>query len=366
MRARIAILIALACMASRDARADDAPADKPLVVGVFAAEPGMIANKDGSWSGFCVDSWRAVAESLDLKYELHAYDPGVLSKGGLEAAGVDVLLCQGPNPRAEKIMDVTHAFYTDGLAIATRPEPASGISRVIDKVLSLRFLRNLGVLLVIIVVVGIVVWRIERHSSPDEFGGSTLSGIGGGVFWTVESLFAKPKPLSRRVRSRLVSLFWVFACMLLISGVTAKLSSEFTVSQLSGTVGGVKDLEHARVGVWLAANGHSASAHFLAGHGIPYRAFPFHPEPGAPTPLAALDRGELDAVVDGGLGLRYRANKDFAGRIIVLPETVQPTQLGFAVRIGSPLRKKLDLALLKLAEQGVFKTLARQYGGTND
>jgi ABC-type amino acid transport substrate-binding protein len=333
---------------------------------VFPSEPSVISNKDGSWSGFCVDSWRAVADSLDVKYELRAYDPALLAKGGLEAAGIDVLLCQGPNPRAEKVMDVTHAFYTDGLAIATRPEPASGLSRVIDKVMSLRFLRNLGILLVIIVVVGIVVWRIERHTSPDEFGGSTLSGIGGGVFWTVESLFAKPKPLSRRVRSRLVSLFWVFTCMLLISGVTAKLSSEFTVSQLSGTVAGVKDLQHARVGVWLSANGHSASARFLTAHGIAYRAFPFNPDPSASGPLEALDRGELDAVLGDGLGLRYRATKDFAGRLIVLPETVEPTQRGFAVRIGNPLRKKLDLALLKLAEQGVFKTIARQYGGTDE
>jgi ABC-type amino acid transport substrate-binding protein len=152
----------------------------------------------------------------------------------------------------------------------------------------------------------------------------------------------------------------------LISGVTAKLSSEFTVSLLNGTVAGVRDLQHARVGVRLAANGHSAAARFLAAHGIAYRAFPFHPEPGTPSALEALDRGELDAVLDGGLGLRYLANKDFAGRIIVLPETVQPTQLGFGVRIGSPLRKRLDLALLKLAEQGVFKTIVRQYGGIDD
>jgi hypothetical protein len=106
-------------------------------------------------------------------------------------------------------MDVTHPFYLGGLAIATRPEPVSGLSRVIDKVLSLRFLRNLGILLLIIVLVGIVVWRIEHKTSPDEFGGTVARGIGGGVFWTVESLFAKPKPLSRRLHSRLVSLFWV-------------------------------------------------------------------------------------------------------------------------------------------------------------
>src|SRR5262245_50284463 len=118
MPMRLAVLIALACVAPRDARADDAPADKPLVVGVFPSEPAVISNKDGSWSGYCVDSWRAVADSLDLKYELRTFDPSLL-KGGLEAAGVDVILCQGPNPRAEKVMDVTHPFYMDGLAIAT-------------------------------------------------------------------------------------------------------------------------------------------------------------------------------------------------------------------------------------------------------
>src|SRR5262249_5575890 len=163
-----------------------------------------VHSPDGSWSGLCVDAWRAVADSLDLKYELREFRAGeIVAKGGLEAIGVDVVLCQTPNPRAHKVMDVTHPFYVGGLAIATRPESTSGLGRIIDKVVSLRFLRNLGILLVIILIVGVVVWRIERHSSPEEFGGSTLSGIGGGVFWTVESLFAKPKPLSRRVRSRL-------------------------------------------------------------------------------------------------------------------------------------------------------------------
>src|SRR5262249_21344385 len=148
---------------------------------------------------------------------------------GLDKLDIDVVAgCVGPNPRTEKVMDVSHPFYISGLAIATRAESSSGIARLTDKVLSFRFLRNLGLLLLIIVIVGVVVWRIEHKTSPDEFGGTPLSGIGGGIFWTVESLFAKPKPLSRRLRSRLVSLFWVIACMVLISGVTAKLAAEFT------------------------------------------------------------------------------------------------------------------------------------------
>jgi ABC-type amino acid transport substrate-binding protein len=107
--------------------------------------------------------------------------------------------------------------------------------------------------------------------------------------------------------------------------------------------------------------------------GIPYRSFSFDPKapplpessswPGA---LSALDRGELDAVVGDGFSMRYQADKEYGGRIIVLPGSVEPTLVSLGLRIGSPLRKKVDGAILKLAEQGVFKQLARQYGATDD
>src|SRR5262249_10017035 len=203
-----------------------------LVVGTKAYPPWIIKNPDGTWSGISIDAWKRVAAELDLKYVWKEIDLKDLAERGPEALGVDVVVSMTITWRAEKYFDMSHPFVIQGIGIATRAEAQSGVSRVLGKIASLRFLRNLVILLLIIVVVGMVVWRIEHKTSPDEFGGTVARGIGGGVFWTVESLFAKPKPLSRRLHSRLVSLFWVIACMVLISGVTARLAAEFTVSQL--------------------------------------------------------------------------------------------------------------------------------------
>jgi ABC-type amino acid transport substrate-binding protein len=357
-----AFVIAIALLLPGFARADD----RPLVVGVHDFPPTTIQNADGTWSGICVDAWKQVADSLDLKYTFRDVHPKDIMEKGFDQLDVDVYTCLGPNPRTEKIMDVTHPFLITGLAIATRAGSTSVLSRIANEVVSWRFARNFGVLLLIILVVGVIVWRIERKTSPDEFGGPPLKGIGGGIFWTVESLFAKPKPLSRRLRSRLVSLFWVFACMILISGVTAKLAAEFTVNQLEGTVAGVKDLPHARVAAGVASTGNKGTgARYLDAHGIPYRAFVS--EHTVTDMLQALDRGEVDAVVAGSIELPYHVNKTYPGRLTVLPDAVQPVMLGFGLRLGSPLRKQIDLAVVKLAEAGVFKQIVSQYlGGIGD
>ena len=153
---------------------------------------------------------------------------------------------------------------------------------------------------------------------------------------------------------------------MLISGVTAKLAAEFTVNQLNGAVGGIKDLPHARVAAAIATNGNKGlGARFLDAHGIAYR--PFVADIGTNEMLEALDRGEVDAVVDSQLSLQYIVSNKYPGRLLVLPDRVQPTMLGFGFRIGSPLRKRVDVALLKLAETGVFKQIVSQYvGGIGD
>ena len=335
MATRAAMLLAFTIAVAVCGRAsadDQAPPAQRLVVAVSPLPPGTFHNTDGSWSGICVDAWKQVADSLSLDYTFREVEPKEIMAKGLDALGIDVVGCLGPNPRTEKVMDVSHPFVISGLAIATRAESTSGVARVASKLVSVQFLRNLGVLLVIIVIVGVIVWRIEHKTSPEEFGGTPLAGIGGGIFWTVESLFAKPKPLSRKLRSRLVSLFWVFACMVLISGVTAKLAAEFTVNQLNGAVGGIKDLPHARVAAAIATNGNKGlGARFLDAHGIAYR--PFVADNGTNEMLEALDRGEVDAVVDSQLSLQYIVSNKYPGRLLVLADRVQPTMLGFGFRI---------------------------------
>ena len=365
MRTIVAFAVFVITLTSSHARADDTPKPQPLIVAVNHYPPAIIKEADGNWSGTFVEFWKHVADSVGWSYTFKEVDPKEVSAKGPDAVGVDVVLGVGITARIEKLMDVSAPFVVTGLGIATRPEPASAVDRIAGKVFSWRFLRNLSVLLLAIVIVGVIVWRIERETSPEEFGGKPLTGIGGGIFWTVESLFARPKPLSRRLRSRLVALFWVIVCMVLISGLTAKLSAEFTVSQLSGTVSGVRDLDHARVGAVVGSNGmKSVGAKWLEAHGIPYR--PFVSDSSAKSlslALDALEKGELDAVVDGVVNMQYVISKEHPGRLLVLPDSIQAVPVAFGLRLGSPIRKQLNQALLRLAEAGDYKQILRQYVG---
>jgi ABC-type amino acid transport substrate-binding protein len=370
MQTRLGILLALAfsmLMFSRPVRADEAPAK--LVMGVSPYTPSSMKGADGQWTGTCADAWKRVAEELSLKFEWKEVDPKEVMAKGLEANGVDGVICVVPSPRTEKVMDVTKPYSIAGLAIATRPESQSGVSRVLDKVLSWKFLRNLGILILIVIVAGIVVWRVERKAMPDDFGGSALKGIGNGAFWSVEALFSKARPLSKSLRSRVVALFWIIASIMLISGVTASLSAEFTVNKLTGQVSGAKDLPNVRVGASMSSTGaKSSGARYLDSKGIASKTYSETPKTtGVEGALAALDRGEIDAVVANSIELQYLANHNFPGKLLVLPETIQPNVTGFGLKPNHPRRKEIDLAILRLFENGVFKQIASQYlGGTPD
>ncbi len=62
-------------------------------------------------------------------------------------------------------MDLTHAFYSTGLSIATRAEPTSGLFAIASKILSLTFIKWLAILASALCAAGLVVWSVVR--SPE-------------------------------------------------------------------------------------------------------------------------------------------------------------------------------------------------------
>jgi ABC-type amino acid transport substrate-binding protein len=327
-------------------------APSPLVVATHRVPPFVIKNPDGSWSGISIDLWKRVAEELKLPYVIREFDIPDFDKP--EENGMDVVVSLNITARREAMMDLTHAFYSTGLAIAARPEPKNGLGDVIGKVLTVSFLKGVGVLFLVIILMGCVVWRIERRSSPEDFGGHALRGIVGGMFWTVESLVGKSKGLSRTRAARLLTLGWVFVCTMMVSGVTAKLSSELTVSQLSTSVSGPNDLPKVRVGSMRTSLG----ARYLELRGIPFKEY--EEVTGA---LDALAKGEIDAVVYEAPILQYHVNKSYP-KVTVLPGTFLNHGYGFGLRSGSPLRERINVTMLKLVEQDDWKQILTRYLGT--
>ncbi|MFO0723607.1 MAG: transporter substrate-binding domain-containing protein [Myxococcota bacterium] len=329
-----------------------AAAPAPLVVGTHRVPPFVIANPDGSFSGISIDLWKRVADELGVAYTIKEVEIPAFDKP--EESGLDVVVSLNITAKREGIMDLTHAFYSTGLAIAARPEPKSALSEIGSKLYSPTVLKGAGALLLVILLMGVVVWRVERHQNPEDFGGHTLRGIAGGVFWTVESLVGKSKGLSRSRAARILTLAWVFVCTMIVSGVTAKLSSELTLSQLSTTVSGPKDLPKVKVG---------SVKNSLGARYLDLRSIGFQEYDDAQAALNGLSKGEIDAVVYEAPILQYFVKKDHASKLVVLPGTFLNHGYGFGLRTGSDLRERLNMSLLRFTETDEFKALLSKYLG---
>jgi ABC-type amino acid transport substrate-binding protein len=365
--ALVAALLALAVVgfgrpASAQAPSTSATASPPagpappydgrtLVVGTHPVAPFVVANPDGTWSGISIDLWKKIADDLGYKYEIKKFEvPTLLAPD----PSIDVVVSLNINSRSEQTLDLSHAFYSTGLAIATRPEPANGWLEIGRKLLTKDFLGALAILLTALLLTGSAMYLLERKRNPDEFGGGVLSGVVNGVFWSLESLVGSADRPYRSRAGRTLGLLWVFFCVVLISGVTAEMSAKLTVNSLSTSVSGPDDLPKVKVGTVKPSQG----ARYLDARHISFKVYP-----DAMAALGALDRGEVTAVVYESPILRYHANNTFKDKVIVLPGTFENHGYGFGLRQGSPLRESINRAVLKYVETEDYQRLLRDYLG---
>ena len=127
---------------------------------------------------------------------------------------------------------------------------------------------------------------------------------------------------------------------------------------LGGPVNGLADLKSVRVGT---VDG-TASAAFLADQGIVAAGFS-----ATSTGLRALADGEIDAFVEDAPILQYLVNKNFRGRLQVLPQRFDRQYYGIALPTGSNLREPLNRALLRFIHTEDWQSLVeRDLGGSGD
>lgn len=356
LRALAGLLLAVLLALPTTAFAQKPSTDAPLVVGTHEIAPFVVRNADGTWSGISIDIWKRVADEQGLTYTIREVPIAALFEP--EKSGLDVVVSVNITSRNEKAMDVSHAFYSTGLGIASRTEPRSSVSSIAAKVFSLRFAKGLGALVLILLVTGIIVWLVERSKKPDEFGGPPLRGIGAGVFWAFESVVGKGGALSKTFGNRVLSLVWTATCVMLVSGVTASLSSELTVNKLSGTISGPGDLPRVKVGTMKRP---SQAARYLDTKSIPFRDYDDMDQA-----VKGLAAGEVDALVFEAPILQYHVSKAPPGKLMMLPGTFQNHGYGFGLKAGSALREPLDRTLLKLAEEDQFRPIFARYLGASD
>jgi len=327
-----------------------------LKVGVREVPPFVIRTVEGDYDGITIRLWRELASELDLKYEFVETDlKGLLD--GLRDGTLDVAAAAlTVTPQREKYMDFSHPFYSAGLGIAVVQRPAT-IWSAARAIFSWRFIQALGALMLVLFVVGLIIWIIERRANSSQFGGRAHEGIGSGFWWSAVTMttvgYGDKAPVT--AWGRAVAIVWMFVSVITVSGFTAAIASTFTVQQLESRIQGPNDL----VGLAVATVEKSTSAEYLVAQRIQARYYA--------TPLDAIravkDQQVEAAVYDAPI-MRYLLAREYHERIEVLPQEFARQDYAIGLAAGSPLREAINQTLLRHINRPVWEETLFHFLGT--
>jgi ABC-type amino acid transport substrate-binding protein len=240
-----------------------------------------------------MELWKRVAREIGAEYEVREFDRQNWRERAPKEA--DVFVSMNITEASEQSFDITHAFFSTGLAIATSRDARSGLSVLAEGIASSSFLKALALVTLVLLVMGMLMWAIERRRNEDAFGG--LGGLVSGFFWAVETFIGYNDPQHKTRIGRALGISWAIVSVIALSGFTAEMSSQFTTERLSTTISG--DLPRVRVGSVAKSQGEK----WLAVHGVQFTKYE-SPE----ALVAALDKKEIDAAVFEAPILAYLVN----------------------------------------------------------
>ena len=333
-----------------------AVAVKPLQVGVRVAPPFVERNDDGSFSGISMELWEQIAADLELKYQVREMTLTDLLQG-LGTKRIDVAVAAiTVTAEREANMDFSHPFYSSGLGIAVNADQGGTLTNVLKAVFSLQFVHALLALGVVLALIAVLIWLLERKANPHQFGGSAIKGLGAGFWWSAVTMttvgYGDKAPVTGW--GRLLAIIWMFASVISISGFTATIASVFTLQQIQGRIQGPQDLPGNLIGT---VNG-STGAQFARKNSLRQQGFD---SPAAA--VKALAEGKVDAVVYDQPILRYLAKTEAPGLVNVLPGNFERQDYAFGLPSGSRLRESINKALLTHIQSDAWQQTLTRYLG---
>jgi len=351
-------LAALVSIPSRPVGAEtrNAPPDNVMIVGTKEAPPFAMKEADGTWTGISINLWRQIAEKLNLRYRFHEVPLQELIDGtaaGRLHASIGAITITADR---ERVVDFSQPYYTTSLGIAVRSGSSFNWLRLFGSVISISFLRALLGLIGMTLLIGALVWALERRQA-EHFGGPAKVGLLASFWWSGLTLMQSvPEHSPKTLLGRMIAVGWMAASVISIAVFTGGVTSQMTTKQLEGDVHNLADLRSVHVGT---ASG-TAALSYLSSQNIRASVYPDFS-----SGLKALKAGLLDAFVYDRPILYWMAkNKEYEESVKVLGISFDSQDYAIALPNDSLLRVAINRALLAIINTQEWRDSVSQYLGT--
>jgi polar amino acid transport system substrate-binding protein len=330
-----------------------------VAVNIF---PPMVMEQNGTLTGFSIDLWNAIATRLRVKTSYQMMPDGRAVEEALRSKSADLTPSATITSARDEAFDFSYPIFETGLQIMV-PETgapqatASRLTPVLD-MLRLLFSRTtiewMGVGLLLVLIPAHLVWSLERrHENGIISNRNYFPGIFQACFWGLSSLTSQSEGPPRQWLARSLSIFWMFASVVFVASYTAQLTTTLTVEQIRGVVEGPADLP----GKQVATMTNSPATDHLRGLNADVQEFP-------PNQIyKALLEKKVDAVVAPAPLLLYYAAHEGKGRVKLVGPEFDRGQIAIAMQLDSPLRKKVNRALVALRENGTYHQIYDKWFG---
>jgi polar amino acid transport system substrate-binding protein len=328
--------------------------DGRLSIAVRRIEPFAFPTP-GGWSGYSIDVWQAAAAQLEVPYDYVEVATVSEQLDAVRTGRTDAALgAISITAEREAEFDFSFPMYDSGLQVLVRPTNQGFWGQMLA-LFSSTVLFLLLVLVGLLIVVGHIVWLIERRTN-DDFPHAYAAGVWEGIWWAIVTMTTIGYG-DRTVQSRwgrLVAMVWMLVGLVLVAHFTAVITSALTVDRIRSEVRSVSDL-YGRDVVTVAD---TSSSRYLESIDLPARALPDVDEA-----YGEVVSGQAEALVFDAPVLRFLAQTRGDDSVEVVGSLVQPQGYGMAFRPGNPLVEPLDLELLALRENGTTEELDSRYFG---
>lgn len=320
--------------------------------------PPMVAEQDGKLTGFSIELWEAIASRLGLTTRFVVEDNITNLLGSVQAKRADVgISAISITSERDEIFDFSQPMLGAGLQILVRSDHAPADRNALYEVLALLFspsmLGWIGIGLLLSLIPAHIIWYFERQKPEGIIQDRNyIPGIFQAIWWSLTALIAQSERMPNLWIARLFAVFWMFTGLVFVAYYTAQLTATLTVQQIVGTIRGPDDLPGKRV---ATLRGSTAAAFAREAKIQPIEFDRIEEAYGA-----LLDK-KADAVVFDAPILQYFAAQSGKGRFVMAGGVFKKEDYGIAFPLGSPLRKRVDQALLKLREDGTFDRLLEKW-----